>query len=68
MKDHSRWPALDGLDDRLKVNGVQADAQKVASTILGLARINGWNSQPEKFVAWLEQLALDVGHSGAGEV
>jgi len=53
-------PALNELEDRLKANGVTASPRKIASAILGLARICGWNERPQEFVTWLEQLALDV--------
>jgi hypothetical protein len=56
-------PALDELAERLQVNGVNDDPAFVASAILSLANMNEWDSQPEKMVTWLEQLALDVLHT-----
>jgi hypothetical protein len=53
-------PALTQLEERLKVNQVQADPRDVASAILGIARLNGWTKDPQHVVDWLEQLALDV--------
>jgi hypothetical protein len=55
--------ALAELEERLKANGVQSDPSKIASAILGLARINCWNERPEQLIEWMERLALDVGHS-----
>jgi hypothetical protein len=60
-------PSLDELAERLTANGVAADPSKVASAILGLARLREWNSQPGMLVSWLEQLALDVAHAGRWE-
>jgi hypothetical protein len=53
-------PALQQLEERLKINGVTADPRGVASALLGLARINEWPEHPDRVVAWLLQLALDV--------
>ncbi len=53
-------PALCQLDERLKMNGVTADARAVASALLGLARHNEWPEHPDHIVAFLLQLALDV--------
>lgn len=62
---HESRPALDQLAERLRVNGVSTDPRPVASALLGLARVNEWTGHPERVIEWLEQLALDVGRSGA---
>jgi hypothetical protein len=53
-------PALAELEERLKLNGIDADPCNVASAWLGLASDNEWNKRPDQFAEWLEQLAMDV--------
>jgi hypothetical protein len=48
------------LEERLKLNGIDADPCNVASAWLGLASDNEWNKRPDQFAEWLEQLAMDV--------
>jgi hypothetical protein len=53
-------PALNELEQRLLANGITDDPRPFASAILGLACGNRWHVNPETFVAWVEQLAVDV--------
>ncbi|MFL5240964.1 MAG: hypothetical protein ACJ8FY_02560 [Gemmataceae bacterium] len=53
-------PALAELEERLTLNGIEADPCNVASALLGLASANEWNKRPDRFAEWLEQLAMDV--------
>jgi hypothetical protein len=55
-----RHSALDELDDRLVANGVNVDPLRVATAILGLARVNDWTEHPERMAEWIERLALEV--------
>jgi hypothetical protein len=48
------------LEERLEANGLGADALRVATVILGIARINGWTENPERMSEWVERLALEV--------
>jgi hypothetical protein len=53
-------PALAELEDRLKLNGINADPCDVASALLGLASANDWTGNPERLGEWLEQLAMEI--------
>jgi len=53
-------PAFAELEDRLKHDGIEADASSIAAVILGLATANGWTKRPDGFGEWLEQLAMDM--------
>lgn len=54
--------ALNELRERLDLNGVHADPVRVASAILGLARLQAWAEHPERMQEWIERLALEVAH------
>jgi hypothetical protein len=57
------FPALAQLGERLKMNGVDTKLHSIATAILGLAHAHNWNTQPDRFVEWLAQLAQDLVHS-----
>jgi hypothetical protein len=52
--------ALAELRERLDLNGVQADPVRIASAILGLARLYEWAEHPERMQEWIERLALET--------
>jgi hypothetical protein len=52
--------ALNELRERLDLNGVNADPVRVASALLGLARLHGWAERPELMREWIERLALET--------
>jgi hypothetical protein len=51
---------LSQLADRLETNGISVDAVRIATVMLGIARMNDWTEHPERMGEWIEQLALDV--------
>jgi hypothetical protein len=53
-------PTLDELQERLRLNGVEADPRKVGSAVLGMAADDEWNTYPERMSIWLEHLAMAV--------
>ena len=59
--------ALIGLRERLDLNGVQADPVRVASAILGLARLHDWSAHPELMKEWIERLAMEAINSPSSQ-